>query len=497
MDGWKDGPHVYVIYRYNHAIQAREYSLNGSLTGDTYTLLTDSGLGCTVGRCGEGCGDGCVESEINSLNVARCAMVEVEGDSLVVTGSKYEMDHIGVDPSTIFVAGTGGSCLSVSMTPGSFENGYKEGESYFYDEIGLSNKGSCSSFTADYSYTNCSLEGEAAFHCPMAYNPDIDLDVEYGYCKLIMLYEGKTGDDRVLLLAHAQELVTDDVEWDLWQRYLPSEGEYPTAEDVLIKDDGPHLGGEAGEYSFVSVPTLIYDAGDMVWRAWFVTADHDDVSGTTSAVRYSESPDDGLQWGIGSYSIGRDCWITDSEEYDPTACEALDWTVEPPNDDFTLEIPDIVDPEVLPLQLDENPYDLELGMMFKGADRTCGTPPPESSDPTMGVLLFQHHQDFGDQSSSIYWNWDTYVFADTVDGVVASDHVTACEEEYVMDPEIVQFSVNKYILFANVSDEGGIRVLGSGFQCSDFIDNDSDGGTDFGSGPSHDVNCLSPTDDGE
>jgi hypothetical protein len=494
MDAYKSGPNVYVIYRDDPYIMADIYDLDdGSLAGSGYApLLEDSDTG--------------VEDAVMSLNIADCAPESVEDDELTALGYfKYEMHHIGVHPQTISVEGTGGECEDVAVVPLSFSNGFKDGSTYQYDQVALTNTGDCDTFKADYSFTSCSFSGTEAFRCPMAYDPDSDGLVEYGACRLMMLYEGRseityegeTYNSGVLLLAHAQALVPQTMlERSLWVRYLPGGESYPTTDDVLIKDDGPHGDAEPGAYSFASVPTLIYDAADALWRAWFVTTDIDEGLGTASSVRYSESSDNGLAWGFDEPARGRDCWLGEPDtgvaRYDLSACRALEWNTEPPNDTGTPVDPEIVDPEVIPLQLDENPYDLELGMMFSGADRGC--------DNTPGVLLFQHHEDFGDQSSSSRWTWQSNVIADSSNGVVVHHTFLDCDVPSVVDPEIVRYGTDRFIMFANVPGVGGgIHVFGSGFQCSDFVDNDSDGKTDFGYSfdPIHDDGCSSPTDNSE
>jgi hypothetical protein len=137
---------------------------------------------------------------------------------------------------------------------------------------------------------------------------------------------------------------------------------------------------------------------------------------------------------------------------------------------------------VIPLNVDADP-NVELGMMFSGADRFC-TP------DAWGVQLWQTHEDGGDQGTS-NWSWTQSVYSDAADGVVAA--AGSCSGRSVMDAEIVRHAPGKYVMFNNI--DGYIYASGSGFACSNFVDDDGDGLTDYG--PESAVQCQSPTDDAE
>lgn len=466
MDAIVEGNTVWVLTsdNVNFYIQAYD-TTSGALTGNPKTILTSNTSNINS-----------LEHEgINSGNLGRCASMNAVNEPLTRDGALYRAPHIGLYPSTVVITGSGGSCPGVRATPGTYNAGYKDGSVYTYDGFGLANRGSCTNFTATYTYTNCAYTGLDAFHCPMSVDPDGDSGVEYGACRFMLMYEGVKANSggvphsRTLLLANAQSLTS------VWVRYLPSGASYPTATDARLSNTADHDIWGANQYSFVSVPTLYYDSRAALWRMWFVSEDEG-----RPAIRYSESPDDGQSWGVGTYGDHRDCW--DGANFDGTACTEIAWVGTPPPDDpGSVRTPDIVDPEVYPINIDTDPA-AELAMMFTGTDRSC-------SVPSGRVQLFQFHQDRGDQLISD-WSWMQSTYMDAYDGVVLSNN--RCPPAgSMMDAEIVRYATGKFIMFNNT--RGGYYVSGSGFACSNFIDDDGDGRVDFGP----DGGCASPTDDSE
>ena len=61
------------------------------------------------------------------------------------------------------------------------------------------------------------------------------------------------------------------------------------------------------------------------------------------------------------------------------------------------------------------------------------------------------------------------------------------------DFNVTQVDTDKYVMFFTQVPANGVHVAGSGFACSNFVDDDGDGTVDYG----HDDNCQSPTDDTE
>ncbi len=421
-----------------------------------------------------------------------CAKLEETDDLLTnVSADLYEASNIGIAPGSLSFYGTGGTCVGLQMVADSFRNGYEDSSTYTYDRVRLENRGSCTSFYTDYDYTNCSLTGTEAFHCEMAVDPDGDGGTEYGFCKFFMIYEGHTDSgppsDRYFLLAHAQEIDGP------WQKHIA--GDYPIYDDVRIGNTSAHGGGDPDEFSFVSVPDLVYDSGEEVWRMWFVTEDS-----TNPSIRYSESADDGLSWGVSSYGQPIDCWDSGSSSFDSGACTEIAWTsasVEPPDDGDTDRDPDIVDPAVVVLDADVD-SDLDLGMMFTGADETCGS----GSAPEWGVFLWQVHEHLGDQSGGEKWAWEDNVHVDSSHGRVMDKDPANCpsdldpvdiDDDRVFDPTIVKYATDQYIMFYN--DDDSVYVAGSGFECSDFGDSNED--LDLDADFPDDGECDSPTDDNE
>lgn len=427
---------------------------------------------------------GSVEARgLNAAQLARCSTKHVTGVPLAWDGALYRTNHIGVLPSSLRVSGNGGVCSSLRVTRGSVTPGYENGATYTTDGFALSNPGTCVNFTAAYDFTTCSFAGTAAYRCAMSPDPVADADAERGACQFFLMYEAisdgdndpGTIDDRALLTAHARDLD------GTWTRYLPSGATVPGLTDVRVRNTSEHGGdGGANLHSFVSVPTLWYDAGTGLWRMWFVTEEAGGAS-----IRYSESDDNGQSWGIGGGAGSTiDCWT--GTQFDDTACTGIAWTGTPPPDDVTvpdIRSPDTLDPEVLYGNFDGLPGS-ELGMMFTGGDDGC-------ADGDWGVQLWQLHREGGDQSNGTNWTWTSAVAADAVDGVVIDLDDTACASGgTLMDAEIVPYR-RGYLGFFNA--RGGIHVAGSGYRCSDFADNDASGATDWPA----DADCANPWDGSE
>jgi hypothetical protein len=462
----------WVLYKEGTSVKVDVYdTVSGELSGAPTTILTPN------------VDTGSYEKEgIHGANVALCSPRQATGQTLTqVSGATYSLPNIGIAPPTIQVTGTGGSCPAVQVAAASFVDGRKTTTTTTTDRVDLANRGSCTAFTASYTYTNCSLADP--YTCKMA-----DGSGDDGYCKLMMVYEAwadtdndsSTPKDRHLLGAYSQEMDSG------WARYLPgsSTPALPDAEDVLIANRAPHEGSTTDDvYSFAGVPELVWDPGLGLWRMWFVT------EGTGIApIHYAESSDDGQTWGITSYNQPNDCYDTTANAYDTAACTLLAWSTggSPPNYSATSKNPDTVDPGVVDLNG-------TLHMFVTGADRGCG------SGPELAVILRQGHGDWGDQSGGARWTWDSSVEEDGTDGVVLEEDASICEwddssndgDDQVGDPTPLKIATGKYALFFQM--DGGIHVAGSGFQCSNWTDDDAGGGTDY----PDDVGCDSPTDDTE
>ncbi len=484
LDAINTGDAIWVLYAdvTDHDFYVQKFDpATGGWTGSATKILSPDGGG--------------VENCINSAQIGLCAAVAVSSEAMThITGTRWSAQHIGINPSSITMTGTGGTC-SPTVTGGSFIEGQNVSGTYTNDTWQITGGPTCTAFYASYNYTNCSFDYAVhdAYRCPMYVDP-----THTGFCKLMMLYEAdETGDctdgtsyNRRLMLANAQEIDGD------WVKFLPTGATHPGDADARIKDTSGHEGGTANGHSFTSVPTMIRDPNDHLWRAWFVSEDGDGAtpSWPGTSIRYTESDDDGLNWGIGgvgcnvaSYDCGTvNCW--NGSAFNAAACLALTWATAPPDDTTNTPYrnPDVVDPEVLPLDPDGD-SDTDLGMMFTGVDRQ---PTPD----TWGVQLFAYHQTWGNQYGSTYWTWQSAVQDDATDGVVMDfDNSCSTALDAVMDPEIVRVSAGKYLMFYNVSS-GGFSYAASGYQCSDFVNNgDADGLIDYGS----DFQCDSPSDDSE
>ncbi len=465
-----DGGNVWVLYidpAYLGSFRLDRFDpATGRLAGAASTVFTHDARAGSVEQSG-----------INSGQIGRCAAVAVTDDPLWWDGSRWRTTHIGVDANTVTVRGSGGACPFVAMAKGSEVPGYLDGTALTLDGFSLQNGGSCTGFTADYSYSTCSFAGAAAYRCPVVPDPVADGDAELGACRYLMMYEAArdgdadptTPDDRALLVAHARDLA------GTWKRYLPSRNTIPAAVDVRVANTSQHTGfAPANENSFVSVPTLWYDDAQRLWRMWFVTEDVGRPS-----VRYTESDDDGRSWGVGGGSGGGiDCW--DGAAFDSGACEEIAWRgALPPDstDGDDTRSPDAVDPEVYVADLGAR-AGAELAMMVTGGDGAC-------ADADWGVQLVQFHHEGGDQSNGDAWKWVSSTAADPTWGVVLDKDRSTCGGAKILDPEIVRWR-GGYLAFFNAS--GGVHAAASGYGCSNFDDDDGDGDTDW----SEDGGCAWP-----
>lgn len=480
---------IWVLYGSNHDILADTfdptYGATGQMSGSPVTLLTHD------------TSTGSVEMDgLNSAQMGLCSLTQVSNDTLTWDGSKWRTTHIGIRRASITLSGTG-TCIGLGVTTNSFVPGYENSGTYKLDGFNIDKPLGCSNVLASYDYTTCSFAGNDAYRCEMDPDPISDGNPEYGFCMFMMVYEAdydgdgsqsdsdsatNSPDDRVLLVAHAQHVDGP------WVKYAPDTPAYPTTSDIRVQNTSEHQDeGADGIHSFVSVPALHYDTTDGLWRMWFVTEDAGDHS-----VRYTESDDNGQSWGMGGGGGGTiDCW--NGAAFDSSACVNIDWVGTPPPDSTvdTWRSPDIVDPEAIWGNFDGSPGN-ELGMMFTGGDDGCG-----SND--WGVQLWQIHADHGDQSGGTKWDWKTSVAADGTNGKILDPDTgfcgTAGDPDFAMDPEIVPYN-GGYLAFFNgyyVSTTPYMAVGASGFACSDFVDNDSGGGTDY----PLDVDCDSPWDPSE
>lgn len=436
---------------------------------------------------------------ISGLSVQRCVAISVTDDPLnAVSGPQWEASHIGISPNSITVSGTG--CTGAPTYAGLLKQGWSYGGTTVQDRFNVNNTTGCTTVTASYLYTDCSFydsgDTTAAHHCtfPSTFDPDSDSTTtgELGFCRLFMVYEAITDldsgqENHHFFLAHAQQPRGP------WTRYLPGSDTIPNADDVVLFNTGPHTSTDpGGTLSFTGVPGLVWDPMDQAWRMWFAGDAYDEAG-----VMYSESDDDGKTWGIGSSASGPDCWDTGSGQWDTTVCEFVGWSTSPgpvPNVSGTAVNPDLVDPDVVLADVSGDTA-LELLLFGTGADNGCT--PAEN-----GVILVSE-QDLGDS----LWTWNDSVYADTLTGVVLEQRGYNCPSDdtttndRVADPTGVTLPLPGggvgYIMFFQM--DGKIYVSGSGFQCSNWIDDDADSLVDYGADSmiNEVTNCQSPTDNSE
>lgn len=501
LDAIKIGGDIWVFYKASGQIEVATYNLTTGLLGtasgellapDTDSLSLDQ--------------DGISSANVELCRALQRGWTDLNYDS--VTGL-YEpsAQDIGIAPPTIEVRDKSGPCASINAPASSFVDGYQDDTVTHYDQFALTGISSCSgNYETKYRYTNCSLTGSDRFWCEPPDTVDTDSYVERGYCKLMMMYEGLyddgTNENHYLILARSQE---PDATW----RKAIS-GSYPVLADVRVRNTGPHHGGSGGVYSFAGVPDLAWDDDDDVWRMWFVSEDE-------GSIRYSQSSDDGINWGITSTGTSIDCYDTTASAFDTTKCVAQAWvsSATPPEDTDTTKNAFTIDPGVVLLDLDTDP-DLEtLGMFFAGADDGCDGDTTDDIGEKR-IILVGTHDAMGDQGGSTEWTWDNTVHADSVTGVLIEQNSTDCESddtdtdpenyhEQVYDPSPLRVSSDKYVMFFGMRPDnetvGNLYVAASGFECSDFVNNDADtlGLVDYGNqtGQESYIDCESPSDDSE
>ena len=443
---------------------------------------------------------------ISGAGVQFCHALTVADDTLSpVTGITYGASHIGISPASISVWGDG--CSGTPTYEDGFKIGYGLGAVYFRDRFDVGNTGGCTAVHASYKYTDCSFSPSLTYdyyHCPTLDDPDTnDTDTDASNysvaCRFFMIYEGRytdtdSFDNHVFLMAHSREAKGP------WVRYLPGGDALPDSDDVILYNTGPHQLGSAGDYSLTGGPSLLWDNGDQVWRTWF-SGDPDGYASTM----YSESPNDGQGWGIGTYAeapTAPDCFDSGTPGWDSTVCGFLGWNStpgDPPDISGSVMDPDVQDPDVILANIDTD-TPLELLMFSKGADGSCSTGGPQD-----GVILVSVHESLGDMSADS-WVWDTTVERDSDGyGRVLDMRSYACPNDpdsggdttwdHLADPTTMADPLGGgefgYIMFYEM--QGDIYVAGSNFACSDFEDNDADSAVDYGD----DVGCESPTDNAE
>lgn len=477
LDAIKYAGDIWIFHKISGDIKVAKYNTDaGTLSGTSGVLIAPESDTNSYDSDG-----------IASANVELCAGQQSGWQDLTnISGSNWEAPDIGIAPPTIVVRKKPtdtGTCGSLDVDTTTFTDGYNDDVIFVYDRFDLTNEGTCTTFQARYTYTNCSLTGDDRFWCEMDVDPVSDSDEEYGYCKFFMMYEGEATlsgkENKFLFLARAQE--PDSV----WRKAMA--GTYPVSTDVKVQNSGQHSSGEsAGDRSFAGVPDFVFDDG--VWRMWFVSED------AGAPIRYTESDDDGITWGFGGNAAATiDCYDTTASAFDTGVCKAIAWGTEPPDDSSTYPDPDGIDPGFLVVDIDTDAA-LETLMFTAGADDGCAG----AGEGTNLVILASSHDDLGDQGASD-WTWIDNVEVDNSDGVLVDEDGSTCNNstDRVYDPTPVKYATDQYIMFFGM--DGHMYVAGSGFQCSNFVDDDSDSKTDFGGGTGEELaaDCASPTDDSE
>lgn len=386
------------------------------------------------------------------------------------------LPDLGVNPDTLVLTDADGDEISdYTHVPGHLD---EDGTAW---DDGVVVETGCEGLTATYQWSTCSMEGEDAYACPVSLEDDAPL----GACTWFMLYEGEHKDpedtddrsSRYLILANAHNPLTP------WVKHTNGDGVL-TLEDVRIAVTGKHHPKDTREdTSFASVPDIWFDPTDEVWRVWLTVE-----AGEASAQFYSESPDDGLTWGIDRHETRIDCYDQEAGDYDPTVCTHVAWEedAEPPNDPDTPRTPDAVDFAVMdhPLRTEGGN---EVAVLITAANSTC------SDQPREGAFLFTEHDDGGDMSDGTLYRWVHEVLADDQTGIIVAAHRDGVCDIVLHDFNVSQWDEDKYLMFFTQVPPNGVHVAGSGFACSDYIDDDGDGLVDYGEDP----DCESPTDDDE
>jgi hypothetical protein len=156
----------------------------------------------------------------------------------------------------------------------------------------------------------------------------------------------------------------------------------------------------------------------------------------------------------------------------------------PPDDPNTSRNPDAVDFAVM-----DHPRGApgEVAILFTAANAGC------PNGPHAGAFLFGSHPDGGDLSDGSAYTWHHQSLTDPDNGLVIAANRSGDCTIVLHDFNVTQVDTDKYVMFFTQVPANGVHVAGSGFACSNFVDDDGDGTVDYG----HDDNCQSPTDDSE
>lgn len=398
------------------------------------------------------------------------------------TGSCLLPD-LGVDPASLLLtrSASGGCGCGGEVVPDYVVEPGSDARGRVTDGVRMAETpDACDAWTASYTYTDCSLPGTDRWRCPVSE----DEGAAKGACASFMMWESEgaidgnpqTPPDRMVSLAHAARPTGP------WVKWMEDGRTVMTEDDVRVKATGPHMPGDQWTgLTFASVPDLWYDEKDQVWRMWITVE-----AGEGSAGFYTESADDGLSWGITRRERSIDCWSDELDAYDPELCTRVRWKdgAVPPDDPNTSRNPDAVDFAVM-----DHPRGApgEVAILFTAANAGC------PNGPHAGAFLFGSHPDGGDLSDGSAYTWHHQSLTDPDNGLVIAANRSGDCTIVLHDFNVTQVDTDKYVMFFTQVPANGVHVAGSGFACSNFVDDDGDGTVDYG----HDDNCQSPTDDTE
>ncbi len=424
-----------------------------------------------------------------NTSMAQCRPIQNDSQPLTwdVESELWRLPGIGVEPDSIEFNATSKTGPDCAPRVEAWFPGQLDGEGVrTTDGLVLSGIDDCASpILVSYASTTCSLEDDAAWHCPLDATGDV-----VGACKWFMIYEAqkRLGDNifaRMLLLAHAAELKGP------WLKHSPTGGAEPGPDDVVLRSSPPHNKFDSDNPdldSFASAPDLWWDPVQEVWRLWFVAEVGADSG---PATRSTESHDDGLHWGIERSQRPVECWSEEAGTWDTTVCEAMTWDLdaEPPDDPNTDRSPEVVDVSVITFP-GESADSSHVLSIFAGANTAC------QPEPKWTGYLFGEHDNGGAGGSG--WRWWSDVLADPERGVsVSADRLDSECNIQLHDFTVLVVKPDQFLLFFQPLDLShgflGSYVVGSGFECSNYVDDDGDGRIDFGEDP----DCLSPTHDDE
>jgi hypothetical protein len=429
---------------------------------------------------------------ISNATIRPCAPQQAEDVALEhdpATGL-WRTPHLGIDADSVTLDG-GGAC-EPSLGPAGVVPGYvdAQGERSF-DAIDVA--GCAEGVTASYAWTSCSLEGEAAWRCPLLDDRDGDpATTELGACTWFLIYEGNAAPpgsgarqfDLRLFLAHGASLHAP------FRKYTADGGDDPTLADARIASTVPHGLSDIEGSSWASVPSLYWDEPARLWRVYFTA----EVS-SGSAQWYAESADDGLTWGVdGHRAASVDCWDAAVGAPDEAACRAVTWAEAhtPADDPRTGRTPDAVDAQVIPWPGPEREEGRVL-MLFCGANPRCGP------GPRWGSYGAGWHPNRGDASAT--WASIDAVAADPEHGVLVTPDAADDEcADQMHDFTVAEVAEGRYVMLYQpvwvdgaAQESDGVYLSASGYACSNFADDDGDGAVDYGV----DDGCSSPLDESE